>query len=181
VRSLLFPSADWPVLRKAALLSLAGALIAGTFGILHDQITYTISPEYFTRMKFEQFRAADFGLPVRVFVAEIGFLATWWVGLIAAWFLSRLALPKFKSPGKRVMHAMALILGVTTSFAIFGYFSGPVLFGNRPDWREALESMGVIHATDFNRVAAIHLGSYSGAFLGWVAMMVVFVKRGCDR
>jgi hypothetical protein len=177
----LIPSANAADLRKAALLALAGALIAGTFGIVHDQITYTISPEYFTRMKFDQFRAADFGFPRRVFVAEIGFLATWWVGLIAAWFLSRIALPKFESPEKRVINAMAVIVGVTTAFAIFGYFSGPILFGNRADWREALDSMGVIHATAFNRVAAIHLGSYAGAFLGWIAMMVLFVKRGEDR
>jgi len=177
VKSFIFPAADWSVLRKAALLALAGALIAGVFGILHDQITYTISPEYFTRMKFDQFRAADFGFPTRVFVAEIGFLATWWVGLIAAWFLARIALPKFVSPGKRVMLAMTAIVGITIIFAVIGYFVGPSLFGNRPDWREALDSMGVTDTTAFNRVAAIHLGSYAGAFLGWIAMMVFLGTR----
>ena len=67
-----------------------GAVLAGLYGILHDEITYTISPEYFTRLKFYQFDYADFGLPPRVLVAEIGFLATWWVGFFAAWFLARL-------------------------------------------------------------------------------------------
>ena len=156
---------------------MAGALIAGIFGILHDQITYTISPEYFTRMKFDQFRAADFGFPARVFVAEIGFLATWWVGLIAAWFLARIALPKFESPGKRVLMAMAAIVGITIVFGVAGYFIGPSLFGNRPGWSEALDSMGVTDTTAFKRVAAIHLGSYAGAFLGWVAMMVRFARQ----
>ena len=177
MKSWLLPAA-WPVLRKAALLALVGALIAGGFGIVHDQITYTISPEYFTRLKFDQFRAADFGFPARVFVAEIGFLATWWVGLIAAWFLARLALPKFHSPAKRVLLAMAVIVGSTIFFAVIGYFVGPVLFGNRPDWRDALDSLGVTDTTAFNRVTAIHLGSYAGAFLGWLAMMVWFMKRG---
>lgn len=176
MRSYLFPSANAADLRKAALLALAGALIAGGFGIVHDQITYTISPEYFTRMKFDQFRAADFGLPARIFVAEIGFLATWWVGLIAAWFLARIALPKFESPGKRVMMAMAVIVGITILLGVAGYFLGPVLFGNRPGWRDALESMGVTDTTAFHRVAAIHLGSYAGAFLGWIAMMVRFAR-----
>ncbi|MES2922418.1 MAG: hypothetical protein V4819_12770 [Verrucomicrobiota bacterium] len=174
---MIIPSASAGDLRKATLLALAGALIAGCFGILHDQITYTIAPEYFTRMKFDQFRAADFGFPRRVFVAEIGFLATWWVGLIAAWFLARIALPKFKSPGKRVMRAMAIIVGITVMFGISGFFIGPSLFGNRPEWREALDSMGVTDTTAFNRVAAIHLGSYAGAFLGWIAMMVFLGTR----
>lgn len=175
------PPADRAILCEAARLALAGALIAGYFGILHDQITYTISPEYFTRMKFDQFRRADFGFPPRLFVAEIGFLATWWVGLIAAWFLARVALPKFESPGKKVMAALAVIVGITVLSAIAGYFAGPVMLVNRPGWRDALDSFGVTDALAFNRVAGIHLGSYAGAFLGWLAMMVAFVKSGGDR
>ena len=66
-----------------------GALIAGLYGIVHDQVTFTLSADYFYRLKFVQFRFADFGLPVRVFVGIIGFLATWWVGLIAGWLLAR--------------------------------------------------------------------------------------------
>jgi hypothetical protein len=54
-----------------------GSLLAGFYGILHDQVTYSISNEYFTRLKFPQFHYANFGLSHRVFVAEIGFLATW--------------------------------------------------------------------------------------------------------
>jgi len=77
---------DLPPMFAAGLL---GAVIAGGYGILHDQITYSISPEYFTKLKFEQFRWANYGFPERVFVAEIGFLATWWVGLFCGWFLAR--------------------------------------------------------------------------------------------
>lgn len=42
-------------------LCVVGSLIAGTYGILHDQVTYSIGPEYFTRFKFEQFAWADWG------------------------------------------------------------------------------------------------------------------------
>jgi hypothetical protein len=163
------------------MLSFAGVLVAGSFGVVHDQITYTISPEYFTRMKFNQFQAADFGFPHRVFVAEVGFLATWWVGLIAAWFLARVALPKFKSPSKMVFASILMIVGISISFAILGYFIGPELLGNRPGWRDALDSFDVTDSVAFNRVAGIHLGSYVGAFLGWVAMMVCLMKSRGDR
>ena len=57
-----------------------GALVAGVYGILHDKDTFSNSPEYFTRFKFEQFRWVDLGLPEWVFVAEMSFLATWWGG-----------------------------------------------------------------------------------------------------
>ena len=74
-------------------VAVCGAMVAGVYGILHDQITYTISPEYFSKFKFDQFRYAEIGLPDRVFVAEIGFLATWWVGFFSAWFLARRLVP----------------------------------------------------------------------------------------
>lgn len=157
-------------------LSLVGALVAGGFGAVHDQITYSISPEYFTRLKFVQFRWADLGLPPRFFVSEIGFLATWWVGLVAAWFLARLALPKFTSPVKRVMWALAAIIGITSLCAWIGYFCGPYFFGNRKTWIYALLEMGVMDKTAFCRVAAIHLGSYTGALIGWCVMMGYFWK-----
>lgn len=159
-----------------AWMALMGSLVAGVFGMVHDQITYTISPEYFTRMKFDQFRAADFGFPSRVLVAEIGFLAAWWVGLIATWFLARIALRKFESPDVRVMKAVAAMVGITIAFSVSGFFIGPWLFAKRPGWNDALDSMGVTDFTAFQQVAGIHLGSYAGALLGWIAMLVKFTR-----
>jgi hypothetical protein len=40
----LVPTASAADLRKAAVLAVVGALIAGGFGAIHDQVTYTISP-----------------------------------------------------------------------------------------------------------------------------------------
>jgi hypothetical protein len=45
-----------------AKMAVAGALVSGCYGMIHDQLTYAISPEYFTHFKFDQFRAADFGM-----------------------------------------------------------------------------------------------------------------------
>jgi len=174
--SLLIPDLGWRGLRKAGSLALAAALIAGGFGILRDQLTYTISPEYFTRMKFAQFHSADFGFPNRVFVAEIGFLATWWVGLIGGWFLARVAIPKFAKPGKSVLCAIGTIMLAAIFCGLMGHFLGPIYFAHRPQWGEALDSLGVKNARAFHQVAGTHLGSYAGAMLGWVTMMIVFWK-----
>ncbi len=142
--------------------------------MIHDQITYTISPEYFTRMKFDQFRSADFGFPTRVLVAEIGFLATWWVGLVGTWFMARLVVGKFDQPEKELLKALLFISGVTVTFSVIGYFAGPGLLGNRSGWEEALRQMEVTDTNAFHRVAAIHLGSYTGALLGWAAAMLKY-------
>ena len=36
-------------------------IMAGIYGILHDQLTYTISPEYYTKFKFYHFGLMDMG------------------------------------------------------------------------------------------------------------------------
>lgn len=132
-------------------------------------------------MKFDQFRWADLGLPVRVFVAEIGFLATWWVGLIAAWFLARIAMRKFESPERRVMQAMVIMVAITLVCGVLGYFLGPAMFGNRKGWSYALREMGVTEFKAFYQVSGIHLGSYAGALLGWISLMVWFLKAKGGR
>ena len=107
-------------------VSLSGAVIAGGYGTIHDQFTYSISPEFFTKLKFQQFYYADFGFGDRVFAALVGFLATWWAGLIIAWFLARRLLP-----GQPRAHAYRQIRsGFSCVFAIgmlaglLGYFYG---------------------------------------------------------
>ena len=72
-------------MRKFAVFSATlfiSILLAGLYGILHDQVTYTIAPEYFTKFKYGQFgfEPAWFG-GHRQTVAAIGFLATWWTGI----------------------------------------------------------------------------------------------------
>lgn len=175
MRNYLYPKAGFFEIWQAFKISLAGALIAGVFGIIHDQVTYSISPEYFTRMKFDQFSAADFGFPPRVLVAEIGFLATWWVGWIASWFLARVAWTKFENPAHRVFRGLAFIMMVTITLAIAGYLFGPSFYANRHGWREDLLSIGVTDWDAFSRVSAIHWCSYGGALVGWLVMMARWI------
>ena len=73
-----------PLLKKIGIFLLflpAAVLAAGLFGIVHDQISYSVSNEYFTKFKFIQFRLLDPGVPERIRAAEVGFLASWWMGI----------------------------------------------------------------------------------------------------
>jgi hypothetical protein len=56
-------------------------IVAGLYGIVHDQISYSVAPEYFTKFKFNQFGLTDAAFPERVRASIIGFLASWWMGL----------------------------------------------------------------------------------------------------
>ena len=71
-------------MKKFAVYLLVVALaiiVAGLYGMIHNQISYTVAPEYFTKFKFRQFGLTDIPLPNRVRASIVGFLASWWMGI----------------------------------------------------------------------------------------------------
>lgn len=163
----LLPLASWGVI---------GALVAGSYGIVHDQITFTISPEYFTNLKFQQFSYADLGLGARVFVATIGFLATWWVGLVIAWLLARRLIPNQdrQRANLQMLQAFAVVFGCGLLFGIAGFLYG---LWRGPDsdysaWQWAIQRYAITDAWAFVRVAYIHNASYLGGLVGLIVALV---------
>jgi hypothetical protein len=153
-----------------------GAAIAAGYGIIHDQVTYSISPEYFTKMKFHQFHYADFGLPVRVFVAEVGVLATWWVGFIAGWFMARIVVPSLE-PDKRfipMLRGFAIMFAIAFAGSLTGYVDGlyRIRDPNMSNWIAYRGELGIDDLPAFVRVAYIHNASYIGGLAGLVIALI---------
>jgi hypothetical protein len=99
---------------------------AGLYGMLHNQISYTVSPEYFTKFKFWQFHLANSTQPERWRAALVGFLAAWWMGIPmgllvgAAGFIHR--------GHRRMLRVLLWSLPVTVGFTLlFGL--GGLLYG----------------------------------------------------
>lgn len=112
---------------KAFLLFLPLAVVAaGLFGALHDQISYTVSSEYFTRFKFLQFGLIDPAIPERVRAAIVGFQASWWMGIPlgllcgAGGFMQQSAALMRRA----LLLSLPLIVAVTLAFAIAGLIYG---------------------------------------------------------
>lgn len=101
-------------------------LAAGVFGALHNQISYTVSSEYFTRFKFVQFGLVDSDLPARVRASIVGVLASWWmgipVGLIAGamGYLHR----DVKKMREALLRSLPLLAGTTFAVALIGFVYG---------------------------------------------------------
>ncbi|WAC21301.1 hypothetical protein OVA24_07875 [Luteolibacter sp. SL250] len=165
-----------------AKMAVAGALVSGCYGILHDQITYTISPEYFTRFKFDQFRAADFGLHERIFVAEIGFLATWWVGFFAGWFLGRIAVPAWPAgvAWRKVGQGFLLVFAAAAAAGAFGWLLGLIQDGTGARWVEMCAELGVEDVRAFTHVGYIHNAGYMGGLIGLV-VAILWMREKRDK
>src|ERR1035441_379382 len=158
--------------------SVLGAVLAGLYGIVHDQVTYSISNEYFTRLKFSQFHYADFGLPPRVFVAEIGFLATWWVGFVAAWFIARITVPAFPQAVtlRHNIRGFLIIFVFAFAAAIVGFLVSLLHGSDYSAWEDLTSTLGVSDLPSFVRVAYIHNASYLGGLIGLVAA-ILYVRK----
>ena len=170
------PLSDIPALLRFTFL---GALIAGCYGVVHDQITYSIGPEYFHNFKFQQFANADLGLGTRVYVATIGFLATWWVGAIVGWILARRLLPNQPRQVARqqIMQGFAVVFATGIAAGIGGFAYG---FWRGPDadysaWQATLQQYHVIDQWKFMRVGYIHNASYLGGLIGLI--LTFFILR----
>jgi len=170
-----------PRRRLPAMLGIAafGAVLAGCYGALHDQISYTISPEYFTKVKFEQFRYADFGWPPRVMASEVGFLASWWVGMIGGWILARVGLDQLPATTRKkgIASAFAIVFITALLFGIVGMSLG-FLESRSNDLSGWMHWQLELHLTDlrsFIIVAYLHAASYLGALCGVIGA-VIYVR-----
>jgi hypothetical protein len=175
------PRDRWRTVIRTTLL---GVAVAGTCGALHDQVIYAISPEYFTKMKFRQFAWADVGLPPRAFASEVGFLGTWWVGLIAGYVAARLGLAELPPPqrGRCTARCFGIALAVTAAAGLAAALVGYAVTrsGDLRDWADVRYEFGIEDLPNFVVVAYLHAGWYLGALVGLIAA-VVYARRCLAR
>ncbi|HXB95333.1 MAG TPA: hypothetical protein VNU70_09250 [Puia sp.] len=173
-------------MRKLAtffIIVLAAIVIASLYGVAHDQVTYTISPEYYTRFKFIQFNLADSGAArhmtqPRSAVVMVGVKATWWMGLYIGLIIGLFALI-FRNPDRMfasAIQALGIVLGIAIiTGAIGGYYGRNVLAKKGVDW---WLPNNLAHPSDFITVGSIHNFSYLGGVIGLgVALIFLLVKH----
>ncbi len=177
--NILYPK--FPRDRLAAMLRIAvlGAVVAGCYGAAHDQISYAISPEYFTKLKFRQFSYADFGWPPRLFAAEIGFIASFWVGLLGGWFAARAGLTEVPAAARRkcTLRVFGIVLIAAVVAGLVGALLGMAATRDGiPGGWDDLTAAGIEDPRGFVIVAYLHAGGYLGALLGLV-LAIIYLRR----
>lgn len=149
---------------------------AGIYGIIHDQITFTISPEYFTCLKFPQFGMEHLKLPVRIKVGIIGFLATWWMGLFLGIAYALISL--FLNPEtifKITLRSILINLLITVVSGFSGYlYSILFLSPQHINWYIPNNIKDIQH---YIQVGSIHNFGYIGGIAGLVAGITYQIRK----
>jgi hypothetical protein len=165
-------------------LILLAIMVSGIYGMVHDQISYTVSPEYYTKFKFQQFGIADMNLPDRARVSIVGFLASWWMGIPIGLLVGGMG---FIHSGHRRMLkisllAFGLVIAITLSFGLggllYGYFqTNTIDLTNYQGW---FIPNDVVDLRRFLCVGYMHNASYLGGtlsiFVACIFQVVVRIK-----
>lgn len=153
------------------IIILTSPFIGGIYGILHDQVTFSIAPEYYTKFKFQQFGLAptqDVWVPdnIRFYVSIVGIMATWWVGLIIGGVLALISLIHHdeKRRFRMTLRAIGITLTIAVMFGIIGYLYG--IASIKEDYATNSLPDSIQDKTAFLTVASIHNLSYLGGLLG---------------
>ena len=164
------------------LIILVATVIAAIYGVGHDQVTYSISPEYYTKLKFIQFNLADSAAAQhmtqpRSAVVMTGVKATWWMGVLIGVVLGLVAFifPDADSMFSYALRALGLVLLVVIIAGVVGGLYGHyVLAGKGVSWwmpGDLKDRVGYI------TVGSIHNFSYAGGAVGVLVGVVFLVAR----
>ncbi len=166
----------------------AGIVAGALYGVVNDQITITISPEYFSVFKHRQFlplldsmRVAD--APIRVQAIVIGISASWWVGQILGFFVGIASAfgttdPIPMSRVYRVLASVIMVTLVCSAIAgVWAFVQEPSIQPTADQWPFLTGISDVRHAF---AVGAWHDTAYVSApisTLAGCAWMLVIRKR----
>ncbi|WP_245843500.1 hypothetical protein [Niastella vici] len=161
---------------------LLGCVIGGLYGIVHDQLTYTISPEYYTKFKFYQFGLAESGnealFPTpRLQVSLVGFMATWWMGLFIGIILGIIGLIHTENRQMLfvTLKAMLVTMAVALATGFIGLAYGKwVLAKTGVNWRFP---QNLVDKESFIAVGSMHNFSYLGGAAGLIAAVIYSIRQ----
>lgn len=146
------------ILIIVSLVALA-ALIAGLYGAFYDQITYSISNEFFTK-RFEQ-EGINGTIDARWEVARIGFIKTWPVGCWLGLFLALAGLLHEDNRKMFYVTVQAFFIALAT-----GFFFGMIGFFVGASSVDVVTETSVANKKAFDKVLTMNNYSYIGGIIG---------------
>lgn len=150
-----------PKILAFPLLLAFACLAAAAYGAVNDQISYTVSPDYYTAFKFIQF-SIPYTWPPRLGAAWVGVQASWWMGLLIGLpvlGLGALIVPRCAYVRAGIV-AIIVVLAATFIAALLGL--AVEILAPSEGWRTPPD----VDTVAFRRAGAMHNAAYLGGLIG---------------
>lgn len=156
-------------------LLVAGCLVSGVYGALHNQISYSVSSDYFHALKFHQFRIPE-DLRNRLGAAIVGWDASWWMGLFIGIPVLLVALisPGWKTYLRRSLVSFAVV-AITALIVGLGALLHATLTITDDSLPFFSQRNGIADRIAFARAGTMHDFSYLGGFIGILTASVYLI------
>ena len=157
----------------APCLIVVACLVAGLYGSIHNQVSYTVSPEYFTQFKFHQFNIVD-KFPDRVGAAIVGFLAAWWMGILISMFLVPIGIviKGFRSYCSTVVGSFIVVAMTALVTGMVGLMVGIATVQSDVEIQKTKFDTDIQDDVAFLWAGSMHNFSYLGGAIGLIAGVV---------
>jgi hypothetical protein len=168
------------------ILIIVSCLLAGLYGILHDQLTYTISEEYYTKFKFYQFGFMDVGNEAifpnpRIQVSAVGLLATWWMGIPIGIILGLVGLihKDWRTMFKVTFKAFLVTILIAFVTGLLGLAYGHFYLADSLKVEEGNWYIpdNLVKLENFIKVGSMHNFSYAGGLAGLIGGLVYSIAH----
>ena len=141
-------------------------LLAGSYGVVHNQISYAVGPDYFHAFKFLQFRipAAQHG-PIGA--AMVGWTASWWMGLVIGIPIAAMSfgIPDLRQAFRAFVTASFIVVVLTLTLGLASLLVPPPMeFIPVPP--------GAADPIGFGQAAMMHDTSYLAGLIGLVVGLI---------
>lgn len=158
------------VLQLILMVGLA-CLLAGLYGMVHNQVSYSVGPDYFHAFKFIQFRISP-ELAPRVGAAWVGWQASWWMGVVIGLpiALLSLAIPDGRAAWRAFAGIALLVVVLTFALGMLSLLADPPM-------EHIPLPRGTIDAIGFGRAAMLHDTSYLAGGFGLLVGLVLMGRK----
>lgn len=165
---------------KIILIIVLSIVLASLFGALHNQISYSVSSEFFKNFLFGNFGVYDWEIKNdRILASLVGILGSYWVGLILGIIYSVIFLfLKTENNFKNILNAILINIGFALVGSFVGYIIGKFI---------SLENSGVFmdfgtqYPQNYIQAAYMHNGSYYGGIVGLIAGIIYLFKKNTSK
>ena len=158
------------------LIVIISTILASIYGIFHNQISYSISNEYFTKFKLEQFGFVAYPDTIIMTIGVVGFLSTWWFGLLIGLINGIVGLfqPTAKIMWKSAFGAIIRTLLIAIGFGVVGILVGKFIISNlNTNWNLPAD---LTDRKSFLTAGTMHNFSYLGGIVGLIYGIIYQLK-----
>ena len=151
-------------------------ILASIYGILHNQVSYSISNEYFTKFKLEQFGLEAYPDTVRMTIGMVGIWSTWWFGLLIGLINGIVGLFQRTSKimWKSAFGATIRTLLIAIGFGFVGILVGKFIISNlNTNWNLPAD---LTDQKSFLTAGTMHNFSYLGGIVGLIYGIIYQLK-----